>query len=111
MQRPAKPRISPRWSGNLVLVCDKCGKKLADAAGGTNPAATLKDWLKKELVSRSLWGSSRVVVTSCLDICPEERIAIAFLSDRSDLPAQVEAVDPVLERDYILETVLARTKA
>lgn len=103
--------MKPRWSANLVLVCEKCGKKIADKTGTTNPATTLKDWLKKELISRSLWGTSRVVVSSCLDICPENKVAVAYLSDRPDLPAHAETIDPASERDRVLETLIVRAKS
>ncbi len=103
--------MKPRWSENLVLVCDKCGKKIADSAGGPNPTGELKDWLKKELITRSLWGTSRVVVSSCLDICPENQVAVAYLSDRADFPAYAETIDPVNERERVLQTVIARAKA
>src|SRR5947209_8499653 len=73
------PAPSPGWHANLVLICEKCGKKLDPKA---NPTPMLKDSLKKSLVAEGLWGTTRVVTTSCLDICPEGKIAVAFLSDR-----------------------------
>ncbi len=102
--------MKPRWSENLVLICEKCGKKLQTSPAIPNPAADLKDWLKKELIKRSLWGPNRTVITSCLDICPDGKIAVAFMSDRPDLEAWAETVT-VEERQRILQIVVERAKS
>jgi hypothetical protein len=51
-----------------------------------------------------------VISSSCLDICPEKKVAVAFTSDRPDLEAWVEIVDPVSERDRVLHVLLERAK-
>lgn len=102
--------MKPKWHQNLVIVCEKCGKKLAQDASAPNPSQVLKDWLKKQLLERDLWGANRVVTASCLDICPEGKVAVAFTSDRPDLEAWAEVVDPVTERDRILQIASERAK-
>jgi hypothetical protein len=104
--------MRPTWHENLVLVCEKCGKKLQGTAssGADNPSLGLKDWLKKELLARSLWGRTRVVVTTCLDICPVDKVAVAFTSDRADLETTAEVIDPVTERDRVLHIAVERAK-
>jgi hypothetical protein len=104
--------MKPLWHENLILVCEKCGKKLDGAAAktGENPAIVLKDWLKKELLKRSLWGSTRVLVTTCMDVCPLGKVAVAFTSDRPDLETTAEMVDPVTERERILHIAIERAK-
>jgi predicted metal-binding protein len=101
--------MKPIWHSNLVLVCEKCGKKLARKSGD-NPAIEMKDWMKKQLRDRDLWGRTRVVTTSCLDVCPEGRVAVAFVSDRKDLEATVEIVDPETERDRVLHVAIERAR-
>ncbi|MBS1962807.1 MAG: hypothetical protein JST04_11360 [Bdellovibrionales bacterium] len=83
---------------------------MAKEPGSPNPSQELKDWLKKQMLGRDLWGASRVVTSSCLDICPEGKVAVAFTSDRRDLEAWAEVVDPVEERDRILHIATERAK-
>lgn len=92
------------------MICEKCGLKLSGPPPAENPSHALKNWLKKEMVDRSLWGKNRVVTTSCLDICPDGKVAVAFTSDRPDLEAWAEIVDPVTERDRILSVTIERVK-
>ena len=102
--------MKPKWHENLVIVCEKCGKKLAAGPGAPNPSVEMKDWLKKELRARDLSATNRVITSSCLDICPEGKVAVAFTSDRHDLEAWVEVVDPIHERDRILHIMTERAK-
>jgi len=102
--------MKPIWHENLVIVCEKCGKKISENSSTVNPSHELKNWLKKEFVSRDLWGKNRVVTASCLDICPEGKVAVAFTSDRSDLETYAEVVDPIHEREKILSIAVERAK-
>ena len=102
--------MKPKWHENLVIICEKCGKKLTPDSKAANPSHELKQWLKKELLARDLWGANRVVNSSCLDICPEGKVAVAFTSDRPDFEAWAEIVDPIEERDRILHIALERAK-
>lgn len=99
--------MKPNWHGNLVLICEKCGSKLKQ--GEENPSLVLKNQLKKRLLEKSLWGPNRVVTTSCLDICPEGKVAVAFVSDRTDLETHAEAIDPLSDRERILVTIMERS--
>jgi hypothetical protein len=97
----------PKWRENLILICEKCGHKINPPA---NPTAELKDWLKKKLVSSGHWGPTRVVTTSCLDICPEKQIAIAWISDRVDRKVEIETIDPKsLDREALLKKIVHRS--
>lgn len=102
--------MKPHWHENLILICEKCGKKLSESKSDLNPAIELKDWLKKELKNRDLWGTSRVVTTTCLDICPDQKIAVAFVSDRPDLGNWAEEIRPGDERGKILQIAIERAK-
>lgn len=97
----------PRWRENLILICEKCGHKIDPKL---NPTPELKDWLKKRLVSSGHWGPARVVVTSCLDICPEKEIAIAWISDRKDRAFEIQTIDPKkVDREELLKKITARS--
>jgi hypothetical protein len=59
----------------LILICEKCGKKLNSE---NNPAVYLQQSLKTEIKQQNLKGKVRAVLSSCLDICPENRIAVGI---------------------------------
>ncbi len=101
--------MKPKWHKNLTLICEKCGNKLVKS-GEKNPSIELKDWVKKKLIDQSLWGVNRVVTSSCLDVCPESKIVVAYVSDRKDLESHVEVIDPKTERERILQITLERAK-
>jgi hypothetical protein len=70
--------VDPPVSTGLILVCDKCGKRLK-ADLDENPSRELVSRLKKG--SKAVFGKGeiRAALTSCLDICPEERISVAIV--------------------------------
>ncbi len=64
----------------LILICEKCGKKISKS--DENPAQKLQASLKDELKSRLGKGKVRAVLVGCMDVCPDDEIAIAI--SRSD---------------------------
>jgi predicted metal-binding protein len=99
--------IEPKWHESIILICEKCGKKL-DPKG--NPSVELKDWVKKKMISAGHWGEIRVSTSSCLDICPENLVAIAFTGDRAGSKTQAFEIDPVNDREWLLEKALKRAR-
>jgi hypothetical protein len=71
-------QVDPPVSTGLILVCDKCGKRL-EADLDENPSRELVSRLKKG--SKAVFGKGqiRAALTSCLDICPEDRISVAIV--------------------------------
>lgn len=74
-----------------VLVCEKCGKKQRDS--GKNPSHQLASKLKRLGKQKFDKGDLRVVLTSCLDLCPDERIAVALVPTQHDKAAVFLEVD------------------
>jgi predicted metal-binding protein len=70
--------IDPPVSTGLILVCEKCGKRMKGDSD-KNPSRKLASRLKK--MSRELFDKRevRVAMTSCLDICPPNRVSVAFV--------------------------------
>ena len=67
------------WSESVVMICTKCGKQFDKDRHKESP-----DRIKSELKlkSRSELGPSvRVITTSCLNICPVDKIAIVKASN------------------------------
>ena len=62
------------WSEAVVMVCTKCSRKIV---GDEALADTMKKALKLSFKEAGLGKSVRSVTSSCLDICPKDRVAIA----------------------------------
>jgi hypothetical protein len=67
--------INPPVSKALVLVCEKCGKRLK--SDDDNPSRALASRLKKLSKKRFGKGEVRALVTSCMDVCPDDQVSIA----------------------------------
>jgi len=65
-------------------VCENCGRKLVAAGGSPNPAIQLQQEMKLEIKERFGKGVVRAVSTSCLDICPQGRVAVGIANAHSD---------------------------
>ena len=75
--------IDPPVSNALVLVCEKCGKRL-DSDADKNPSRQLVSRLKKLAKKRFGRGAVRAVATSCMDICPDDRVSVALITFRGE---------------------------
>lgn len=64
----------------LLTVCEKCGRKLAgDKDAKDTPSTELRKALKEKCAEAFGKGVVRPVTSSCMDICPRDRIAVGFL--------------------------------
>jgi predicted metal-binding protein len=68
-------------SNALILVCEKCGKRM-DSDFDENPSRRLVSRLKKLAKKRFGRGEVRAVLTSCMDICPDDRVSVALVTFR-----------------------------
>ena len=96
----------PRPVDALILICEKCGSKLALPESNENPSRILqkafKELAKKEHQAQPGGARVRPVVTSCLSICPDGEIALGvihlgkedrfFTTVRPETPDEVEAL-------------------
>jgi predicted metal-binding protein len=64
-------------SDAVILICDKCGKKL-ESDFDENPSRRLQKEIKSEIKSTIGKERVRAVLTSCLDVCPKNEIAIGI---------------------------------
>lgn len=62
------------WSEAVVMVCTKCSRKIV---GNEDLADRFKKVLKGSFKDAGLNKNIRTVTSSCLDICPKDRVAIA----------------------------------
>jgi predicted metal-binding protein len=98
--------IDPPVNSALVLVCEKCGRRVAD--GKKNPSHHLASTLKRTFKRNFGKGEYRAVLTGCMDLCPDDRVAIAIVPNQSaaqfceadvdDIDAAGDAVLEILKR-------------
>ena len=69
--------VAPPVNQALILICEKCGKKLAPDSEN-NLSQTLGLELKAKIKAAGGKGKIRAVVTGCLDVCPDGAIAIGI---------------------------------
>ena len=70
------------WSETVVMICSKCGDEFEKNCGKESP-----DRLRGELkfLVKSLCGKRiRVLSTTCLSMCPENKLAIAVTTNTKE---------------------------
>ena len=70
--------VEPPVTAALVLVCQKCGKRLKGAGDGKS-GHRLQSRIKKLSKRTFARGEIRVASTSCLNMCPENRISVVII--------------------------------
>jgi len=68
----------------------------------------LRDWLKKQLKERGIWGEVRVIGTSCLDVCAKGKVTVCIDPQAPGRETETFVVDPLDERDAVLERIAKR---
>ena len=81
---------SPPVDQAMVFICEKCGKR---SGSDKNRSHRLASKLKKSLKGHFSKGDIRIALTSCMDLCPEDRITVSLQPVDPDLPASFWEVD------------------
>jgi hypothetical protein len=89
-----------KWETDVLFVCLRCSGKLP---GGLAPdgRTTLRQWFKDRLGSVGRSKALRVVETSCLGLCPEERVAVAIGRELAGEPPLIRSVATEAEREAV----------
>ncbi len=104
------PNSKIPFSRAAVLVCEACGKKIMTASGvSENPAHKLKNELKLELKKLQMNEKYRALQSSCLNLCPENKIGVAVVGTKEASAHFLElAPDTETENIHILTKLLAQ---
>jgi predicted metal-binding protein len=101
--------MAPPVEDAMVFICEKCGKRADD--GDKHASHKLASKFKRRVKREFGKGRVRIVLTSCMDACPDNRIAILFQSmipgvaplfleaDPSDIDGSAEALLQVTTED------------
>ncbi len=90
------------WSDAVVMVCTKCSRKIV---GDEKLADDFKKSLKSAFKDAGLGKRVRSVTSSCLDVCPKNRMAIAIV--RRNNGTEVVTVEPNILETELFERVRA----
>jgi predicted metal-binding protein len=96
--------IKNGWEETLVMICDKCGKQFADTHSINSPER-IKSELKAK-AKENLGSKVRVITTSCLNICPANKIAIVIATKKNSEVFTSYAVVPAASVDEIYSKVV-----
>ncbi|MDD4976301.1 MAG: hypothetical protein PHY93_18225 [Bacteriovorax sp.] len=91
------------WEDTIVMVCSKCGSQFKDTHSQESP-----ERMKSELKSKAkseLGKSVRVITTSCLNICPVDKIAIAVATTKEPAVFKAYAVDPEVSGEELYKKI------
>lgn len=70
----------------LILICEKCGKKLVQNEQ-ENPSSLIQKSLKMQIKQELPPGTARAITTSCMSVCPSNAITIARVPPLKENPA------------------------
>ncbi len=90
------------WSDAVVMVCTKCSRKIV---GDERLADEFKKTLKSAFKEAGLGKRVRSVTSSCLDVCPKNRVAIAVV--RRNDGTEVVTVEPDIKESELFARVCA----
>jgi len=75
----------------MVSICEKCGKRTGGS--GKNVSHRLASHFKRRVKREFAKGDIRIVLTTCMDICPDNRVAVAISPTASGMGPLFLAVD------------------
>jgi predicted metal-binding protein len=75
----------------MVFICEKCGKRVGGS--GKNVSHRLASHFKRQVKREFSKGDIRIVLTTCMDICPDDRVAVAITPNAPGITPLFLAVD------------------
>ncbi len=93
------------WDETVVLICNTCGEQFQNTAYQQSPERMKTDL--KSIVKPLLGKKVRVITTSCLNICPKNKIAIVSASKTAPETFSAFSVDPSMSGLELFEEILS----
>jgi predicted metal-binding protein len=86
----------------IVMICSHCGDQFnSNQSMGT--VERIKNELKSCVKEKMAQGEVRVITTSCLSMCPANKIAIAVAGLGQTTPFVGLAVDPYIAKEELFD--------
>jgi predicted metal-binding protein len=83
--------VEPPAAQAMVSICEKCGKRAGGS--GKNVSHRLASHFKRQVKREFAKGEIRIVLTSCMDICPDDSVAVAITPTTSGMTPSFLVVD------------------
>jgi hypothetical protein len=99
--------VNSGWTERVVMICSRCGEQFKSTLDKNSPEkikSDLKNWAKANLPQ----GSTRVITTSCLNICPENKIAITICDKSRPHIFDSVAVAPDIDVSDLAKSLIVR---
>jgi predicted metal-binding protein len=96
------------WSKSVVMICQRCGEQFQSSFDKVSPER-IKSELKSSVKAKNLGDEVRVITTSCLNMCPKERIAIAIAEEGRHFVGL--SVDNKTSGDELFDQLISSKKA
>lgn len=96
------------WDEKIVMVCSTCAKQFpVNSPDDQDVAQRIKSELKA--ITKAEFGQSvRVVTASCLNICPDKKVAIAIADKNSPEVFSAVSVDPSISGIELFNALLKK---
>lgn len=100
-----------KWTMGALLICERCGKSFVHGTvkESGEPAENLKKFLKSQLKDQGLSGDIRVMTSSCLGICEDNKQALTYLPS-AGTGVETYTVHPEEDREEILHYLKGKLK-
>lgn len=89
----------------IVMICSHCGDQFKSSQT-IGAVERIKSELKTCVKERLEKGEVRGITTSCLSICPENKIAIAILAPQQSTRFEGLIVDPEISKEQLFDQIL-----
>ena len=99
--------VAAGWDESVVMICKNCGDQFQQTQN-LNSVERIKTELKAIAKENLKSGSFRIITTSCLNICPINKIAIVVASkNKADIFKSV-AVNPDISAKELFDNILKK---
>lgn len=89
---------------DIVLICTRCGNQFENKNDKDAPERLRKEL--KSLVKAECGKRIRVLSTSCLSLCPKNKVAIAITHNTSEKCFEGYAVDITISAEEVFNSLL-----
>lgn len=92
------------WSESVVMICSKCAKQFDNSSALEYPEKLRMEL--KTMTKEQLGQKVRVVTTSCLNICPENKITIVKATTNGTETFKSYAVTLETSAHEVMESII-----
>ncbi len=88
----------------IVMICSHCGEQFK-SSNGIGAVERIKSELKTCIKEKMSNGEVRVVTTSCLSLCPENKIAVVVSDPHQTINFKGLTIDPEISKEQLFDQI------